>query len=89
MIDSIVTSETFQYFGDSVHGILLGIINKIFNGEPPPSQSRSSIIIPIAKKVNLTLMTNYQGICLISIAAKLFNKMLLNQIREIIDPNLN
>ena len=33
-------------------------------------------------------MTNYRGISLMSVAAKLYNRLLLNRIRHIVDPML-
>ena len=45
-------------------------------------------IIPIPKSGNLALTTNYRGISLSAIAAKITNKMLLNRIQPFIDPLL-
>ncbi len=47
-----------------------------------------NVIIPLPKKGDLSLMTNYRGISLMSIAAKVYNKILLNRIRPHIDPLL-
>ena len=47
-----------------------------------------SQIIPIAKKGDLTLPTNHRGISLLPIAAKIYNKLLLNRIRAEVDPIL-
>ena len=44
--------------------------------------------MPLLKKGNLSLTKNYRGITLISIAAKIFNLMILNRIRPEIDPIL-
>ena len=41
------------------------------------------MIIPLLKKGNLQLMTKWRGICLMSLAAKLYNQM--NRIRTPID----
>ena len=45
-------------------------------------------IIPIPKKGDLSLPSNYRGITLSSIAAKVYNRMLLNRIRPFVDPLL-
>ena len=45
-------------------------------------------ILPFPKKGDLTLTTNYRGITLTAIAAKIFNLMLLNRIRPHVDPLL-
>ena len=39
----------------------------------PPDQWITSIIVPLPKKGDLSLMTNYRGISLLSIAAKVYN----------------
>ena len=45
----------------------------------------SSIIISLSKKGNLQLMTNWRGICLMTLADKLYNRMVLNWICKPID----
>ena len=45
-----------------------------------PKIWHQSQIIPMPKKGDLSLVTNYRGISLMSIAAKLYNKMILNRI---------
>jgi hypothetical protein len=55
------------------------------NKQKAPSQWTSNLIVPIPKKGDLEQMTNYRGISLMSIAAKVFNRILLNRIRRPID----
>ena len=43
---------------------------------------------PLPKRKDLTLPTNYHGISLLPIAAKIYNKQLLNRIRAEVDPIL-
>lgn len=50
-----------------------------------PKQFTTSLITPIPKKGDLTQMTNYRGISLMSHAAKLYNRIILNRISEPID----
>ena len=54
----------------------------------PPDQWITSVIVPLTTKGDLSLMTNYRGISLFSIAAKVYNKILLNRIRDEVDPIL-
>ena len=49
---------------------------------------REGCILPFPKKGNLSLTKNYRGLTLTSIAAKIFNLMILNRIRPEIDPIL-
>ena len=47
-----------------------------------------SQIIPIPKKGDLSLPTNYRGISLMPIAAKIYNKLLLNRLIPFVGPIL-
>ena len=40
------------------------------------------------KKGDLTLLTNYRGISMMSTGAKMYNKVLLNRIRPMVEPKL-
>ena len=64
----------------------MDIPNKIKSNQiKPPDQWITSVIVPLPKKGDLSLMTNYRGISLLSIAAKVYNKILLNRIRDEVD----
>ena len=60
----------------------------VYNSKQAPHQWTSNVIVPLPKKGDLTIMTNYRGINLMSIAAKMYNRLLLNRIRDQIDPLL-
>ena len=45
-------------------------------------------MVPLAKKGDLSQMTNYRGKTLVSIATKLYNRLLLNRIRDAVDSHL-
>ena len=70
------------------HNLLLNICNHTFSTLKGPSIWRKSQIIPMPKKGDLSLATNYRGISLMSIAAKLFNKMILNRLIPFVEPLL-
>ncbi len=53
--------------------------------EMAPEQFTTNLIVPLPKKGDLTLMNNYRGISLMSVAAKVLNKVLLYRIRDQID----
>lgn len=44
-----------------------------------------NLIVPLPKRGDLTLMNNYRGISLMSVVAKVYNKVLLYRIRDPID----
>ena len=66
---------------------LLLFCNKTLNGDKPEIWSESGIV-PVPKKGDLSKPTNYRGISLTAIAAKIYNRMLLNRLRPHIDPLL-
>ena len=70
------------------HQILLKYCNHAFIKLSCPSFWPKSQIIPFPKKGDLSLATNYRGISLLSIAAKIFNKLLLNRLIPKIEPLL-
>ena len=67
---------------------LLDITNQVFEQKTPPCQWKKSVINPIPKIGSASFMSNHRGISLMSVAAKLYNKMLLNRIQPQIDPIL-
>ena len=72
----------------SLHDDLLTFCNKaLIDGNIPKAWTTTSII-PIPKKGDLTNPNNYRGISLAPVAAKIFNKLLLNRIYPHIDPLL-
>ena len=66
---------------------LLDICNKAFKGDIPNLWLKSNII-PIPKKGDLSKQENYRGIGLMSTAAKVYNKLLLNRLSPHIEPIL-
>ena len=64
-----------------------GFCNKTFNGDRPNIWVQSGIV-PLPKKGDLGVTGNYRGISLTAIAAKIYNKILLDRIRPHLDPLL-
>ena len=66
--------------------------NDTLNGNRPEEWGLSGIV-PIPKKGNLTITDNYRGISLTQVAAKTYNRLLLNRLRPVLDkvlrPNQN
>ncbi|XP_072050011.1 uncharacterized protein [Amphiura filiformis] len=68
--------------------IVLNFCNEaLMNGKKPDQWSILNLI-PIPKSGDLREGKNYRGICLSSIVAKTFNRLLLNRIRPYLDPVL-
>ena len=68
--------------------LLLNLCNFCFTENKCPSSWLCSQIIPFPKKGDLSLPTNYRGISLMPIAAKIYNKLLLNRLIPFVDPLL-
>ena len=62
--------------------------NHVLNTFDAPQLWLNSEIVPLPKKGNLTLQQNYRGISLTQIAAKIYNKLLLNRIFPAVNPIL-
>ena len=73
---------------EAFENILLNLCNFCFSHNVCPSVWRCSQIIPVPKKGDLSLPTNYRGISLMPIAAKIYNKLILNRLIPFIEPLL-
>ena len=49
---------------------------------------RTSLLIPVPKKGDLSIATNYRGIALMTTVSKLYDRLLLHRLRETINPRL-
>ena len=68
--------------------ICLDFCNKALIDNDKPDQWSYMNIIPVPKSGDLTNTNNYRGISLICIIAKIYNRLILNRIRSVIDPLL-
>jgi len=80
-----MTAETMRFAGSDVQNCLLDVCNKVLNGHTPPWQWKTNVIIPIPKKSTSQHMEDFRGITLMSVTAKIYNRMLLNRICELIN----
>jgi hypothetical protein len=71
-----------------IDDLILSIINKAYTSHELPAQWTTSNIVPIPKSGDLTNTDNYRGISLSSVVAKVYNRMILNRIRPVLDPLL-
>ena len=87
-LDAAITAEALQNGGDAMIDVVHRFCAEVYSSLTPPNQWTTSVIVPLPKKGDLSQMTNYRGISLLSIAAKVYNKILLNRIRDHMDPIL-
>ena len=71
-----------------IDDILLKFSNKLLVENDLPDQLAVMNIIPVPKKGDLSMTSNYRGIALTSLISKLINRMILNRICPAIDPLL-
>ena len=87
-LDCAITTEALQGGGDAMADVIHCFCAEVYSNLTPPDQWITSVIVPLPKKGDLSLMTNYRAISLLSIAAKVCNKILQNRIRDEVDPIL-
>ena len=67
--------------------ILHTLFTKIWK-EDIPGDWKRGILIKLPKKGDLGNCNNYRGITLLSIPGKVFNRIILNKLKDIVDPKL-
>ena len=67
---------------------LLNIMNLAFETRTAPHEWTKSGIIPIPKQGDLTDLANFRGISLTSLAAKTYNRILIDRVKPHVDPLL-
>ena len=78
----------FIWKDEIFHDLLLNFCNNTLSTFQSPKIWHRSQIITRPKKGDLSLVTNYRGISLMAIAAKLYNKMILNRLVPFVGPLL-
>ncbi|CAH8605695.1 unnamed protein product [Schistosoma haematobium] len=68
--------------------ILHILFNKILDEEQVPKDWKEGLLIKIPKKGDLSKCVNYRGITLLSIPGKVFNRVLLNRMKDCVDAQL-
>ncbi|CAH8514417.1 unnamed protein product [Schistosoma haematobium] len=68
--------------------ILHILFNKIWDEEQVPKDWKEGHLIKIPKKGDLSKCDNYRGITLLSIPGKVFNRVLLNRMKDCVDAQL-
>nr|KAG5700710.1 hypothetical protein BaRGS_029075 [Batillaria attramentaria] len=68
--------------------MLHSLFSKIWETEEVPAQWKEGIVIKLPKKGDLRDCSNYRGIMLLSVPGKVLNRILLERMREAVDPML-
>jgi hypothetical protein len=67
---------------------MLDILNMCYASKTVPNEWHISLLVPVFKKGNPSLCTNYHGVALMSTCAKLYNRLLLGCFRDGFDTHL-
>ena len=68
--------------------VLHSLFSDIWETEEIPSDWKEGYIVRIPKKGDLSSGSNYRGISLLSVPSKIFNQVILNRIKDAVDPYL-
>ena len=68
--------------------MLCSLFSKIWEKAEVPAQWKEGIIIKLQKKRDLMDCSNYRGIMLLSTPGKVFNRVLLDRMKEVVDLKL-
>ena len=68
--------------------MLYPLFRQIWGEEQVPSEWKEGYLIKLPKKGDLSSCSNYRGITLLSIPGKVFNRVLLNRMKDAVDPQL-
>lgn len=64
------------------------LFTKIWEEEEVPGDWKEGYLIKIPKKGDLSNCANYRGIILLSVPGKVFNRVILNKMKDLIDAQL-
>ena len=68
--------------------MLYPLFRDIWEKEEVPADWKEGYLIKLPKKGDLASCSNYRGITLLSIPGKTFNRVLLNRLKDAVDPHL-
>ena len=75
-----IPAELFKYGGDIIEQQFLKLFKIIWNKESKPEDWEIAVMIPIHKKGDKLDCNNYRGISLLSVAYKVFTKIIYNRL---------
>nr|KAG5712781.1 hypothetical protein BaRGS_007378 [Batillaria attramentaria] len=83
-----IPAEAIKADTETAVNMLHSLFSKIWEKEEVPAQWKEGIIIKLPKKGDLRDCSNYRGIMLLSVPGKVLNRILLERMREAVDPML-
>nr|KAG5709927.1 hypothetical protein BaRGS_029969 [Batillaria attramentaria] len=83
-----IPAEAIKADTETAVNMLHSLFSKIWEKEEVPAQWKEGIVIKLPKKGDLRDCSNYRGIMLLSVPGKVLNRILLERMREAVDPML-
>ena len=83
-----IPAEALKADVETTAAMLLPLFEKIWNMEEIPADWKEGHIIKLPKKGDLSNCDNYRGITLLSVPGKIFNRILLERMRDAVDEKL-
>ena len=83
-----IPPEAIKAGGDTSEEVLLSLCNRIWDEEKIPEEWRKGLLIKLPKKGDLSYCKNWRGIMLLSMASKVFCRVILECIKTALDEKL-
>nr|KAG5699276.1 hypothetical protein BaRGS_000478 [Batillaria attramentaria] len=83
-----IPAEAIKADTETAVNMLHSLFSKIWEKEEVPAQWKEGIVIKLPKKGDLRDCSNYRGIMLLSVPGKVLNRILLERMREAVNPML-
>ena len=83
-----IPAEALKTDVETTADLLLPLFEKIWEQEKVPTDWKDGHIIKLPKKGDLSICENYRGITLLSVPGKVFNRILLERMRDAVDVRL-
>ncbi len=84
-----IPAEALKADAETTVELLHPLFKKIWEEEQVPTEWKEGYLIKIPKKGNLSSCSNYRGISLLSIPGKVFKRILLERMKDVVDPHLS
>ena len=83
-----IPAEAIKADLDTAVNTLFSLFGRIWEEEVIPAQWKEGLVIKLPKKGDLRDCNNYRGIMLLSVPGKVFNRVLLERMKDAVDPIL-
>ena len=83
-----IPAEALKADIDTATDILHNLFAKIWDEEKVPADWREGLVIKLPKKGDLRDCSNYRGIMLLSVPGKVLNRVILDRVKDAVDPQL-